>query len=139
MRPIIYVALLVVTAGALSCKQAADPTETTPADHPMRLGETIQLRYPALRVRADSLADSRCPTNVVCITAGTVVVSLTAEGEIGRKSFTMSLTGDTAENENNAPTVEVLSHSFRLRRVDPYPLAGTDVRDSDYRLILVAR
>lgn len=49
------------------------------------------------------------------------------------------LTGETAENEFNAPTVEVSGHSFRLLRVDPYPLAGTSVPDSDYRLVLIAR
>jgi hypothetical protein len=137
-------ALPLAVAAALSCNPATrveGPGGDGPARRPhevtLRLGESVQLESPLVRVTFVALSDSRCPRNVVCITAGAAGAELVAAGRGRSERFRLDMVGD--ETPPTAPTSQVLGHDFRMMRLDPYPTYGVDVPDADRVLTLYVR
>ncbi|HEY1077763.1 MAG TPA: hypothetical protein VGE51_13820 [Fontimonas sp.] len=74
-------------------------------------------------------SESRCPTGVECVSAGSVVVSLRAQAyDRDEKSFTLETGADSTETvafDNGFYQVE-------LKGVEPYPVAGREIAADGY-------
>lgn len=91
---------------------------------PARIGETVHVDGPTVRPLA-IVEDSRCPTDVVCVWAGRVVIR--AEVGTGRGKRVMTL-------ESGKP-VEVADGMLTLRDVRPGKRQGQTLKPGDYRFI----
>lgn len=101
-------------------------------------GETVtlptgqQLRFIAV------LSESRCPEDVVCISAGevTVILRLTetlASGNTQRTDFGLTLLGTDISH------FEYQGLYFRLAEVSPYPVSTEQIDDEDYSIVVEYR
>jgi hypothetical protein len=93
---------------------------TAPASATLAVGETAQMNGITLMVK-DLVEDSRCPTGVQCIQAGTVQVSVTID------SYTGDLTLKLGEPQVVKNSVLV------LESVTPEKKAKQTTKPSDYR------
>jgi hypothetical protein len=72
--------------------------------------------------------DSRCPTDVVCITAGDALVRITLE--VG---------SDAVERDLHTRDKQPVSHAgvrVELMKLDPYPLSSRPIQPGEYRATL---
>ena len=77
-------------------------------------------------VRIDSItADSRCPTNVVCVQAGSATVRLGLHAGTAPDSYYTVNTGST-------PSAVAHGYRITLDSLRPYP-AGQPILQADYR------
>lgn len=85
-------------------------------------------------VRFDSVAaDSRCPSNVVCVWAGNAAIAIT----IIRSTTSAD---HVAINTGIAPrSVPLGGYVLEVVRLEPVPLAGQSIPAQDYRLTLHVR
>jgi hypothetical protein len=130
---------------ALSCDRASKPTEpnSTSSTLPSGTQSTVVLR-PGESTRVANVTvtferivmESRCPRGVVCAVAGIVEAELSVRATLGTNRIVLSLMGEQAENDFNAPTVSALGHTFRIQRLDPYPDIQVPQQDRDYVLTL---
>lgn len=80
------------------------------------------------RLRIDEIVeDSRCPSDVTCIQAGTVRLSATVEGPNGTSSLALAL-GVPATTEHMV---------YTLTDVVPFPLASAPAHTDQYRFTMV--
>jgi hypothetical protein len=96
----------------------------------LSLGETVSIRGENLHILfADVIEDSRCPLGVLCIQQGRVRVDvvLTKDGS----SYTKTLT----QQGLDSVTDSALGYEFTFS-VEPYPQAGQEIADGDYRLVM---
>ncbi len=108
--------MLVATAlfGAFSaCSRATSgPGEVT--DQQIALAQGDSARVSTTVVQLVSLQDSRCPSDVVCITAGDVVIVLAFTGDNGIRTDTLRLTAEPR-------TTTYAGLTFQPTDVAPYP------------------
>lgn len=103
----------------LACRKSA----TTGNPVTVKLSECANVQRPSgdLRICLDSLSDSRCPANAVCVWAGVAVVKLTVTVRNNVHSFKLS----TSKSAAFPPAdTSVANHRFRLGKVLPYPGTG---------------
>lgn len=103
----------------LACRKSA----TTGNPVTIRLSECagVQRSSGALRICLDSLSDSRCPANAVCVWAGVAVVKLSVT--VNNKVYSFKLS--TAKSAAFPPAdTSVANHRFGLSKVLPYPGTG---------------
>lgn len=104
----------------------------------LAFGESI-LFYPGMNLEFIAvLSESRCPTDVVCITAGevTVILRLTetvAGGNTQRTDFGLTYLG------TDISTFEHNGLYFRLKDVMPAPVSILDIPEEDYVIVLEYR
>jgi hypothetical protein len=87
-----------------------------------RLGQGVS----ALNMTVTPLAvveDSRCPTGVQCIQAGTVRVRVRLSSALGASEQVVALGG----------TMTTEAESVKLVSVTPYPSSGSQIASADYR------
>jgi hypothetical protein len=119
---------LLLLAGCLD--NATTPSVAIGSEFLLKPSETVSLSGTDAALRFEAVAaDSRCPADALCITAGdaTAVFTLTRQGA----STNLSL--HTA-GEGRRSTVE--GFTLTLLRLDPYPHAGRPVSPADYRASL---
>ncbi len=102
--------------GSTQTPQAGE-SETVEA----RLGQSVTVLGETITPKK-VLDDSRCPSDVQCIWAGTVRVEGTVLGGMGEGQLTFELDKES--------TTEV--NSIKLVDVKPYPLSTHDIADSEY-------
>lgn len=106
---------------------------TTPAPAPENLatqsvGLSQTARFADLRVTPLRIVeDSRCPTGVQCIQAGTVRIEARIESSSGVRAEILKL----------GIPVEVREARLQLIRVCPYPAHGSRIGQGDYRFALM--
>lgn len=88
-----------------------------------------------IRVTFDNVEDSRCPSDVVCVTAGSVTTDITLQYAGEEQAVQLALgtqqtSPTTAIGDDNQYTVELLS-------VSPYPETSTPTDTSQYSAELV--
>ena len=113
-------------------EHATTPSVAMGSEFLLKPSEAVSLEGTDATLRLEAVAaDSRCPADALCITAGdaTAVFTLTRQGA----STNLSL--HTA-GEGRRSTVE--GFTLTLLRLDPYPYAGRPVSPSDYRVSLRA-
>lgn len=127
MRSVSTCVLFLLAAAAAGCGSSVSPGDVPlGVEFPLAPEESVLVGEDALPVRFLAVAeDSRCPTDVTCIQAGRVVVSVTAGP--AAQPFTL-------EPER---TVEVHGHRLRLLRVEPYPASAGAIPPSQYRATFV--
>lgn len=124
MRAFGPVLVVLVALGASSCDEAAPPDVALGQEFTLAVGEAVGVDDDALPVGFERVVeDSRCPSDVVCIQAGRVVVQLTA----GR--------GDPQLEPGQAADAD--GRRVRLLRVEPYPSSAAPIEPSRYRATLV--
>lgn len=104
---------------------AAEPLPVPPATVTLALGETVSVAGLALTPK-QVVEDSRCPSDVVCIQAGTVRVLVHVESGMGGSDLTLKL--------NETATTE--AETITLVEAFPYPLASDPAEKSQYRFTL---
>jgi hypothetical protein len=127
-RSIFALPALLLLGGCL--EHATTPSVAIGDEFVMKPEETVALSGTDAALRFEAVAaDSRCPADALCITAGdaTAVFTLTRGGA----STNLSL--HTA-GEGRRSTVE--GFTLTLVRLDPYPYSGRPVSPSDYRASL---
>lgn len=116
------------------CSSDSLPTEAASSESRI---ETVQLapdQTVSLAAHRGSItfesvvSDSRCPTDVVCVTAGEAVVRLKLVTPSGPNSFQLSST------PARSTTIEGIS--FEVVLVKPDPVSTVQTKPSDYRVTL---
>lgn len=135
---LVIIILLVLGVGgyALTKKDTAVPivptgeisTTTTNGvrgseDRALSVGQTETIL--GLMVTLDTVSDSRCPTGVQCIWAGTVIASVTLA--VDGETLTVDMT-------LNADPVEFEGYLISLTGASPYPKEGDPVDQKDHVL-----
>lgn len=109
---------------ALLLAACAATTAGTFPEGPARLGQTVRVGGPTVRPIA-VIEDSRCPSDVVCVWAGRLVVR--AEVGTGRGTQEMDLTLGTP--------VAVADGALTLRQVLPAAHSRKPITPGDYRFV----
>lgn len=107
-----------------ACPEQTDPVAPAPGTKvtvSAKLGESVTALGETI-TPVKVLEDSRCPSDVQCIWAGTVRVDGTAQGGMGLGQLTFEL--------GKMNTTEV--NSITLVDVKPYPKSTTTIADEDY-------
>jgi hypothetical protein len=95
-------------------------------------GESASIPEINLRVRFLGVpADSRCPLDVLCITAGDATVLLKVAPLNGDAQT------DTLHTDSDPHFVQVARAELRLVRLDPYPRAARPTAPGEYVVTLV--
>ena len=128
MKPLLAVCVLLV-----SCAGQTGPTMVALGqDFTLATGQSAELTGEDLTVKfIEVVEDSRCPKNVTCIWAGQVscVLEVRSGGSIERTVLTqpgLSQPSDGQEFRNYRIVFDV----------SPYPEAGKEIKQGDYRLML---
>jgi len=108
----------------LACRKA---TTTYNAGNPVtvKLNECVDVQRSnrTIKVCIDSVSDSRCPFNALCIWAGVAIVKLRVTGAAVH-SFQLS----TISNGHFPPTdTTIENHRLYLTKVLPYPGDGSNL------------
>jgi len=120
--------LLLIVAG---CGAPADIYANPGVTFTLAIGQSASLNGEDLTIRfVDVVGDSRCAAGVVCIWAGEA--SCLVEIDYANKTFEKVLTqpGLTTPAQTDFANYTI---AFDLK---PYPQAGQEIKDKDYRLDL---
>jgi hypothetical protein len=114
-QTVAIVATLVLAACATTPTQSVGPGLQFDA----RPGDTVHLGGSGTTIAIESVADSRCPIDVQCISAGDVVVAVRFSGDAGSRADTLRLA---------APPHSVRYGTQHLELLDVRPLPrSTDI------------
>lgn len=113
-----------------NCEFAACPalSTSTPGSNGTRFETQLNKKISGLDLSLTPLTvveDSRCPSDVVCIQAGTVRVQVLIQSGLGEGAITMSL--------NTPITTE--AEEVTLVSVTPYPISTKEISSSEYRFV----
>jgi len=126
--------VLLAACSALSGEPMGPADQTSALEKPFTLepAETATVGQDRVQVRFDRVvADSRCPRDVQCITAGeaTVRVLVTLPGQ---PAVTFEL-----KTTPKGSTVKAGAYGLTLSNLAPVPLSTVATKDSDYRATFV--
>jgi hypothetical protein len=118
---------------------AAAPTSAEPKEPEMTtttvlvsVAEPATIAAAAMKISLVEVRDSRCPKGVTCIWAGHAAVSLRVERD-GAADEVIQI-GTEAPADTQLPfDAEVGPWRLHLLALEPYPIAGTEVAQSEYR------
>ena len=145
MAKLIRASMTIVTAvtlgGMSACANKSNGEPTAPANHNTSSSLPVEVTLAPnnyaditeanLRVIFDNVeSDSRCPTNVACIWAGSATVQLSTTQISGDKN----LRRVTLASEIGKDTATVFGQLLRLVRVDPTLTTTTPLPLSSYRI-----
>ena len=109
-----------IAAGAFciltSCSRPSSaPREANPGDAiDLVIGESVAVRNTATRVLFVGANDSRCPSDVVCVTAGDAAIVLSFSGNAGARTDTLYLV-------RQPKTLTYGGFVFEAAGLQPYP------------------
>ena len=131
------------TAGIIACTGTTandrlgsantNGTPVLPTTFTLAAGASTDIASANLRIRFDSvIADSRCPSNVQCIQAGSAIVALT----VAQLSGVMSAQLLSLSTIAGKDTATSYGQPVRLLNVLPVPVTTTPTQPSAYRIEL---
>ena len=92
MRLALHSATLVGLVLAACARPSSAPREANPGENvEVAVGESVQVRGSDTRVLFAGANDSRCPSDVVCVTAGDAVIVVVFSGRAGSRTDTLYL------------------------------------------------
>ncbi len=98
---------------------------------PLHVGQTAQIENESLSITFNKVsADSRCPSNTLCVRAGEAICDVTVTYKGSPYSVTLMQTGSTAQ------AMEPFQGYALVFSVEPYPVAGKQISPSEYWLNL---
>jgi hypothetical protein len=108
--------LMAATLAAGACSRGTTaPRETEPGQSiDLDVGETVAVRNTSVQVRFFGANDSRCPSDVVCVTAGDAVIFLTLSGMSQERTDTLYLV-------RQPKNVVYGGFRFEATALQPYP------------------
>ena len=108
-------------------------TPVLPTTITLAAGTSTDVASANLRIRFDSVtADSRCPSNVQCVHAGSATVALT----VGQLSGVMSAQLLALTTIAGKDTATSYGQPIRLLNVQPVPVTTAPTQQSAYRIDL---
>jgi hypothetical protein len=98
----------------------------------LRIGESAGINGEALRIKfVEVTEDSRCPTGVVCVWEGRVSCHIEIEYRGSFNRLVLSEPGSTGWPH------EYVFEEYKIAyHVEPYPQAGSEIEQEEYRLEL---
>ena len=123
--------VIVATLASLACS-IANPGKT----HVFEIGKAVTLRAgefaqasgEGLRLGFDRVtADSRCPKGEQCVRAGDATARVWLQQGGGAKE-----TGELKTSPGTAQAGRLLGYEVRLLSLDPYPMSGKPIANTDY-------
>lgn len=118
MKRLILLSTLLLLA---ACMQPVESAGSRP-EGPARIGQTVYVGGPTVRPLA-VIQDSRCPTDVVCVWAGQVIVRVEIGTGQGKRQTEMTL----------GKPIPVADGELVLRQVTPGKRQGKAIAPGDYR------
>jgi hypothetical protein len=107
----------------------------------LAVNQTAYLEQADLNFRfVDVTEDSRCPSDVQCVWAGQVSVSIEAARASSGDAvgnFTLTIQGSGGPGLNDSSTASVEGYLVKLASVEPYPVSTRTIQLSEYVATLV--
>lgn len=108
-------------------------------DNPFELGVNESIVLPgSLSIALESVHDSRCPINALCISAGNARVKLRMSDNSGAETFTELCLGfcDTKNNTEDSALIRLnnISYTIVLKELSPFPELG---KNQDKKALLL--
>ena len=129
--PVIFAGLVLLLGVSAGCTVDKVVKTDLGQEFSLGIGQTALIQSEQLAVRFDGIAgDSRCPSGVTCIWAGEVSSNVTVTYQGSPSNITLTQSG--AEQSTEA----VYKQYALIFSVEPYPQAGKQISDADYRLNL---
>ncbi len=131
MRHLLSVLALGGAALVTGCGGSDGLTETVL----LKTGQPKTADGGALTLRLDKFADSRCPRNTTCVTAGAAVIDLTLT-PAGQSATTLQMTLSGAADAAK-PTATVGGYQIEFNDIQPYPSSPVlTITDSEVTLVV---
>lgn len=123
-----YISLIFLTLFTAACMEEPAPNpEISGREVTLEMGKVYAAENRDLTIKIESIQDSRCPVGVYCFWQGEASVHLEViQNEHWKIHLSTFL--HPADTINN--------FIFKLIDVVPYPVYGTDIPDSEKRVIL---
>ncbi len=100
----------------------------------IEVGSTVSVDDGGLQVTFVGVdGDSRCPSDVQCVTAGSAIIRLTGQ-PTGRDAETFTLETDTDTSQTLA--FDNGFYQIELSEVEPYPISTREIADDGYCVTL---
>jgi hypothetical protein len=131
-----FIAVAFCLLAATGCDEKGSTGPTVPVNQQFTLapGEAASIEQTGVRVQfIRVMADSRCPADAVCISAGDASVHL--------RVFEATRSSDYDLHTANSQQSSVDHRGVRivLVQLQPYPFSQRTIQPSDYRVTLEAR
>jgi hypothetical protein len=124
MKKMLFITLLLTTI--MACKNRLDVCNIDVFG--VKQGQAVTIS--SIRIRLDSVQDSRCAEGVECVWAGEAVAKMTFTRGGEKVSKSLKITG---LSRNPKPdTVVVFDTKVILLNVLPYPIASMPISQKDY-------
>jgi hypothetical protein len=130
MKKVLFSLCLVGLLTACDKQSSVSPQSTN--DVKVAYQKSVRMAGTSLDLKVASVADSRCPINARCITAGSVAVSFDATDGGQTQTVTVDLPAYPDKPVQKVFSVNGQSYQLNLREVLPYPEAGKPVTLEDY-------
>jgi len=126
---IVLACLLLISAG---CSKSKDVKANLGEEFSLNIGQTVRIASEGLEIEfIEVTGDSRCPKGVICIWAGEVTAKVAIN--TGKSLDELLLTEPGLSNGK----ATAFYQKYRLAyHVEPYPQAGTEIAEDEYRLHL---
>jgi hypothetical protein len=139
MKNIIFIALalLTVSFGCSNKKEVEPEIEFNSADAKIvasREGTLIPAAGRELSVSLKEIADSRCPSNVVCITMGAAQLTLAVQDGTNSVLVKTSFDGDGRRAAQEKFELSGQSYAIKVTEVSPYPQTTKSPALEEYKI-----
>lgn len=132
----LLIAALILTV-FMACQK--DNSTAIPLIRSVNLADTLSIKMNEtvfsgdFSIKLDSIQESRCPTDVTCVTAGFVAVKLIVKKDNNSQIIRLI-------NIPKSDTITVFNHHIRLLSVLPYPNSvANQIPQNDYIIKLLVR
>ncbi|GAB3496250.1 hypothetical protein GCM10027341_14720 [Spirosoma knui] len=115
-----------------ACDKQANVTPNPASDQKVAYQKSVRLAGTALDLKVAQVADSRCPINARCITAGSVKVSFEASEQGATQQVEVDLPAYPEKPVQKQFTVNGQTYQLNLSEVLPYPEVGKEIKLEDY-------
>ncbi|MBX2926960.1 MAG: hypothetical protein KF852_03925 [Saprospiraceae bacterium] len=130
MKTILFTLIVALLSMAASCDKKSDGGFNLGESFELKHGERNDCTCGALAATFTSVVeDSRCPSDVTCVWAGRIIVTLEIELDGAPQTVTLS-------SENNENQVTVGAYLVTMNEVTPYPVSTTTIQPQDYKVNL---
>jgi hypothetical protein len=133
------VALIAGLAFIAGCAPPAQVQVNLDKEFKLAIGQMAVVKGENLEIKfVEVTGDSRCPTGVECIWAGEVscLVEVTKTGTGGQPQPVTRTDPGAGAGDNTTASLDGYEVTFT---VTPYPRAGKQIQQSDYRLVMTVR
>ncbi|RIV27028.1 hypothetical protein DYU11_01550 [Fibrisoma montanum] len=115
-----------------SCSQQTAVAPTQPTEQKVAYQKSVRLAGNSLGLKVAQIADSRCPINARCITAGAVKVQFEASAQGTTQAVDVTLPAYPEKPVETSFTINNQTYRLTLNEVLPYPEAGKEIKLEEY-------